>query len=104
MSMMSSATRHSSGAAPCRSLAPRSFLSLERGIERGSERRFAVDERIPAELLALSLALRHELQPLGRDGEHVGPARDLDLALQRFVEPGCHEFLKDRNSLTSSGS
>src|SRR6185369_6559382 len=76
MSMISSATRHSSGALPWRSC----VLAAERGIERRSERCLAAHQRIPAELVALALAFRHEFQPLGRDCQHVGLPRDLDFA------------------------
>src|SRR6185295_8336864 len=65
-------------------------LALERGVQRGGERRFAAHERVPAELVALTLAFWYELQPPGRDRQHIRLARDLDLALQRPVEPGCH--------------
>src|SRR5688500_17427774 len=101
MSMMISATRHSSGALPCRSFVLPAFLPLERGIQRRGESGIAAHHSIPGELLSLALALRHELQPLGRKGNDVGPAVDGDLALERLFELCCHS---ERNSWTSAGS
>src|SRR5205814_7807630 len=81
MSMIRSAARASSGALPCRSR----LLARQRGIERGGERGLAAHQGLPRELEPFSLALRHELQPLRADGQHVGLALATHLALQRLV-------------------
>src|SRR5688500_1383733 len=86
MSMTSSATRQLSGALPCRSR----VLALERGIEGHGERRLTADQRAPGQLASLALALRHQLEPLGADRQHVGLAVNLQFPLQRLVELCCH--------------
>src|SRR5204862_4649810 len=93
MSMIRSAARASSGALPCRSR----LLARERGIERGGERGLAAHQGLPRELEPFSLALRHELQPLGADGQHVGRALDTHLAFERLVEFGGHLGLQRAN-------
>src|SRR5689334_13818941 len=65
MSMMRSATRASSPASARRP----ALLARERGIERRRERGLAAHQRFPGELQAFALALGHELQSLGADGE-----------------------------------
>src|SRR5438105_15140103 len=92
MAMTSSTTRDSSGALPCRSRVLPCFLSLERGIQGGGERRLAAHQRGPGKLLAVTLAFGDKLQALRRDGEHEGLAVDLDFALQRLVELRCHRL------------
>src|ERR1043166_2172768 len=86
MSMMSSATRASSGALPCRS----ALLAREGGIQRSRERRLAAHQRLPGELQALALAFGDELQAFGAEGQHVGRAVDRQFAPQRLVQFGRH--------------
>src|SRR5438105_2769489 len=89
MSMMSNATRESSGALPCRS--PR--LARDRGIQGSSEGRLAADQRLPGELEPVALAFRHELESLGADGQHVGLPLDRDFPPQRLFQFCSHGSL-----------
>src|SRR5580698_1064313 len=52
--------------------------------------RIPADQFFPGELLAETLALLGELQPLGGERHHVGLAVDFDLALEQLVEFGSH--------------
>src|SRR5688572_32477942 len=94
-SMSSSATRHLSGAAPCRS------LPLERGMEGGCERGVAADERLPCQLDSFAPSFGNELHAGGADRQHVRLAVDLHLAPERFFELRCHSCL---NNWMSAGS
>src|SRR5690349_16614618 len=77
----------------------------ERSVQRRRERRFALDERFPGELLPLAPALGRELETFRVEGEGVELAVDVELALECFLEPGGHtEFLRSRKSFVSSGS
>src|SRR5512146_1956435 len=58
--------------------------------ERRRGRGLAIQQPFPAELLSLAPALLGELQTLGGDGQHVGLAVHVDLALQGLLELGSH--------------
>src|SRR5258708_22602218 len=66
----------------------RARIGRKRGVQRRRERRFSAGDRGPGELDALALALLDQLEALGRDGQGVLLAVQLELALERLLEFG----------------
>src|SRR5688572_16209247 len=62
-------------------------------MQRDGERFVTADERSPCHLVTVALALAHELQSFGRDGEDVALFSDRELAFERGIELGRHRCL-----------
>src|SRR3982751_2889578 len=53
--------------------------SVRRGLQRRGDRSIAADDVFPRKRDAVAMALRHELEAIGIDGERVGLIADRDL-------------------------